>query len=146
MKICLVCSAGGHLTEALRIGENIEGEKFYTTFYSPHLAETLAGEEYYTVMDPRRNPLRFIVNFLQTFLLLLKKRPDVIISTGAGVTFSFCLLGKLMGAKIIYVECGCRVTEPSLAARMIYPLSDLFIVRWKPLLRYFKKARLGGMS
>jgi UDP-N-acetylglucosamine:LPS N-acetylglucosamine transferase len=127
MKICLVCSAGGHLTEALRIGENIKGEKFYTTFYSPHLKETLVGKEYYTVMDPRRNPLRAIVNFLQTFSIILKKRPDVIISTGAGVTFSFCLLGKLM-------------------ARMIYPLSDLFIVRWEPLLKYFKKARLGGMS
>jgi UDP-N-acetylglucosamine:LPS N-acetylglucosamine transferase len=146
MKICLACSAGGHLTEALKIGENISGEKFYATFYSPHLEETLEGKECYMVIDPRRNPLRFLVNFLQVFSLLLKKRPDVIISTGAGVTFSFCLLGKLMGAKIVYVECGCRVTEPSLAARMIYPLSDLFIVRWKPLLKYFKRARLGDIS
>ena len=146
MKICLVCSAGGHLTEALKIGENIKGEKFYVTFYSPHIEETLEGNEYYTLTDPRRNPLRFTLNFIQTLSLLLKKRPDVIISTGAGVTFSSCVLGKLLGAKIIYVECGCRVTEPSIAARMIYPLSDLFIVRWSPLLKYFKKAKLGAIS
>jgi len=146
MKICLVCSAGGHLTEALKIGENIAGEKFYATFYSPHLDETLDGKEYHVVMDPRRNPARFAINFLQAFSLLVKKRPDVIISTGAGVTFSFCLLGKMLGSKIIYVECGCRVTKPSIAARLIYPLSDLFIVRWKPLVKYFSRAKLGEIS
>ncbi len=146
MLICLACSAGGHLTEALKIGENISGEKSYVTFYSPHLEETLVEKKYYTVMDPRRNPLRFLVNFLQTFFIIIKKRPDVIVSTGAGVTFSFCMIGKLLGSKIIYVECGCRVTEPSLAARMIYPISDLFIVRWKPLTKYFSRAKLGEIS
>lgn len=146
MKICLVSSAGGHLSEALKIGENVIGEKFYVTFYSPHLGETLDGKEYQVVMDPRRNPARFVINFLQAFSILIKKRPDVIISTGAGVTLSFCLIGKILGSKIIYVECGCRITRPSIAARLIYPLSDLFIVRWKPLMKYFSRARLGEIS
>jgi UDP-N-acetylglucosamine:LPS N-acetylglucosamine transferase len=143
MRICLASSAGGHLTEALEIGRGIDGEKFFVTFHSPHLKDTLREWEYYVITDPRRNPIRLMKAFLQSLKLLLIKRPDVVISTGAGVTVPICYLGKMFGARIIYVECGCRVTKPSIGARIIYPIADLFIVRWKPLLKYFKRAKYG---
>lgn len=143
MRICLASSAGGHLTEALEIGNGINGEKFFITFPSPHLRETFRDKEYYVIIDPRRNPIRLMKAFLQTLKLLWQKRPDVVISTGAGVTIPICYLGKIFGAKIVYVECGCRVTEPSMGARIIYPIADMFVVRWKPLLKYFKNAEYG---
>jgi UDP-N-acetylglucosamine:LPS N-acetylglucosamine transferase len=147
LKICLACSAGGHLTEALDIGEALEKKKdtdiFYVTFPSPHLKATLEGRKYYTITDPRRSPVRFFASLYQALKVLRRERPDVVISTGAGVTVPVCYLGKTFGAKVVYVECGCRVTTPSLAGRIIYPIADLFIVRWRPLLKYFKKAKLG---
>jgi UDP-N-acetylglucosamine:LPS N-acetylglucosamine transferase len=144
MKVCIACSAGGHLTEALRIANSIKYSKFLMTFRSPHLRKTIKFK-YHTITDPRRNPLRLAITFFQTLYILLKERPDVIISTGAGVTLSACYLGKLFGCKLIYVECAAQVTEPSWTGRLVYPITDLFIVQWRTLLKFYPRSKYGGL-
>lgn len=143
MKICYVCSAGGHFTEALRIFKRLDYDGFFITFES----ENLKGrkEKIYNIMDFKRNPLKFIFSLFQTTRILLKERPDVILSTGAGLAVPCCLLGKVAGCKVIHLEIGCNVSKPSLSGRMIYPIADLFIVEWKKLLHFYPKAKYGGL-
>jgi hypothetical protein len=37
-----------------------------------------------------------------------------------------------------------RVERPTLTARLLYPFSDLFIVQWPDLLKYFPRAKYLG--
>jgi UDP-N-acetylglucosamine:LPS N-acetylglucosamine transferase len=78
--------------------------------------------------------------------ILLKERPDVIVSTGGGeIAIPFCYIGKILGAKVIFIETLARINEPSAGGKYIYPISDLFLVQWKSLLnKYGNKAKYWG--
>ena len=144
MTVCVISSAGGHLAEALAAISEVRAECYFVTYDEPHVRTRLAGKEVYYVIDPHVSPLLYIKNVWQSFRILIRKRPKVIVSTGAGIAVATCFLGKLMGKKIIFIENGARVTTPSRTGRLIYPIADLFIVQWKPMLRHYPKAIYGG--
>ena len=130
MNICIVCSAGGHLTEILLVKEAYNKyNKFFITFKRENSIELAKKEKVYFVEDPERNFKNFIKCALQTLKILLKERPRVLISTGAGVAVPACFLGKfLLKSKIIFIESFCRINKASLSGRIIYHISDLFFV------------------
>lgn len=144
MKVCLACSAGGHLTELLQIKKVFEKhEYFFVTF---RREDTINFEErVYFVEDPKRNLLKLVKNVFQAARILLIERPNVIITTGAGVVVPLCYVGKLLGTRIIYIESFARIDSASLSGKLIYPIADLFFVQWRHLLgKYGKKAQYGG--
>ena len=144
IKLCITCSPGGHWREAERAAERLLCDRYYVTFYSPRLEETARTKRVYYVVHARRNPLAQFWNMWQSLWILLKERPEVILSTGAGVTIPTCLLGRLLGAKLIFVESGGNVYTPSLTGRLLYHFSDLFLVQWEPLMVHFPEAIYGG--
>lgn len=147
IKVCIVCSAGGHLTEILQIKESFEKfSHFFITFKREDTVEFGKNENIYFVENPGRNMASFLKCLFQNFLILLKERPKAIISTGAGIAIPTCYLAKiLLKTKIIFIESFCRIKEPSLSGKIIYPISDLFFVQWKRMLKkYGKKAIYRG--
>ncbi|HFD79161.1 MAG TPA: UDP-N-acetylglucosamine--LPS N-acetylglucosamine transferase [Gammaproteobacteria bacterium] len=144
MSVCIVCSAGGHLSEALAATEKLSGERYYVTFDEPHVRERLKGEEVYYVVDPHVSPILYMKNAFQSLLLFIRKRPRVVISNGAGIALATCVYAKLAGAKLIFIETGARVTTPSRTGKLVYRFADLFIVQWRPLLKHYPKAVYGG--
>lgn len=144
--ICLISSSGGHLYEIMQVAAQLRDKnRFYVTSSLPHVKDSLVGEELYYVTDPHVSPFKYILNFIQTLFLYVKKRPKIIITTGAGIALSMCCIGKLCGSKIVFVESGARVHRPSRTARVLYHIADLFIVQWEPLLKCFPKAKYGGV-
>ena len=84
-----------------------------------------------------------------TFLavrILYKERPDVIISSGAAVAIPFFYLGKIFGAKTVYIEVFDRVDGPTMTGKIVYPVTDRFIVQWEEMKKVYPKAiNLGGI-
>jgi len=145
MKICLACSAGGHLTEILQLLPILENyDFFFFTFGTGHSKLTLKKYKSYFTIDPLRKPLKMLKVIFHSLFVLFKERPDVIISTGANVTVPICLLGKLFGSRLIYIECSAQVFKPSLSGKLLYHFSNLFFVQWKYLIKYYKNAIYGG--
>jgi UDP-N-acetylglucosamine:LPS N-acetylglucosamine transferase len=143
--LCVVCSAGGHLTEALLAVDDVDYPKYFVTYKLPHTDQTLSKYAYYYIINPHKNMFKYPVNFLQSLKIYFQKRPAFILSTGSGMTIATCLIGKLFGSKIIYIETGARIYIPSMTGRLLYYFSDLFIVQWKPLLTFFPKGVYGGL-
>jgi len=146
MKICLICSAGGHLTQLLQL-EDLWKE--YGYFYVTHKKEITKDlpKKYktYFVQDTGRNPFSFLINFLQSFFILFVEKPNVIVTTGGGVAIPMTYMGKFFGKKIIFIESFSRVENPSSTGKLLYPIADLFLVQWKFLLKkYGHKAKYGG--
>jgi beta-1,4-N-acetylglucosaminyltransferase len=85
---------------------------------------------------------------IKIFFILLKERPAILFSTGSEIAIPSFYLGKLLfRTKLIYLECSAQVYQASLTGRLVYPITDLFLVQWKPLLkRYGTKAKyVGGL-
>lgn len=144
-KLCVVCSAGGHLTEALLAVDGVDHPKFIVTYKLPHIYQSLAGFDRYYITNPHKNFLKYALNFIQSFKIYIKLRPKYILSTGSGVTIAICLIGKAFGSKIIFIETGARIYQPSMTGKLLYYFSDLFIVQWKPLLKIYHKGVFGGL-
>ncbi|MDY4476101.1 MAG: PssD/Cps14F family polysaccharide biosynthesis glycosyltransferase [Roseburia faecis] len=145
--ICFTASCGGHLEELSRLSEIVGKDDFLFTEKSMcHNIEWCNNVVY--VSQINRKEIFFILKFIWLFMksgyVLLKKKPDVIISTGALVTYPICFLGKICGKKIIYIESFARVDQASLTGKLMYKIADLFIVQWKELLNIYPNAIYGG--
>jgi UDP-N-acetylglucosamine:LPS N-acetylglucosamine transferase len=145
-KIGLICSPGGHLVEVLQLLEAFEGYPIFFLTYKEKA--TLNRKNTYWIMNFARNPLYLIIGILKILLIFLKEKPKILFSTGAEIAIPSFYIGKfLFHTKLIYLECSAQVYRPSLTGRFVYPITDLFLVQWEPLLRqYGPRARyMGGL-
>lgn len=146
MKICIISSAGGHLKEILQIRKVFERhEHFFVTFNREDAKAPLKNKRKYFVNDPKRNPFKMVLNLFQSVRIFLKEMPDLVISTGAGMAIPTCFISKIFGKKIIFIESMAAVYRPSFSGRMVYPISDLFIIQWRSLKKFYPKAVYGGI-
>lgn len=143
MKICLACSHGGHLTELLELAEAFKGHRTFLVTYVCRRTKEMRAD--YTMPDIGYNPLRMLWAFLKVFWIFCKERPDAIVSIGAEIAIPTFYLGKLFGARTIFIESVCRINSASLAGKIVYPISDKFFVQWKQTLAHYgEKARYFG--
>lgn len=149
-RVCFISSSGGHWEELLCLKSIAdENESFFVTEQSGQNADSNL-HKLYTLPQINRQEKHFFTHFVNLFVdawrILQKERPEVVITTGALVAFPFCLLAKLQGKKIIYIESFARVNQRSLTGRLVYPFADLFLVQWKPMLEHYPKAKyIGGI-
>ena len=95
----------------------------------------------YPCYFPTNRSLKALIkNTKIAWKVLRKERPDLIISSGAAVAVPFFYLGKLFGAKLIYVEVFDRIDKPTMSGKMVYPIADKFIVQWEEQKQVYKKA------
>jgi len=143
MKICLVCSYGGHLTEILEMMNAFEGHEIFFLTYDA--VRTRQLEDAYLVHHIGFNPLRMAASLPRIWHVLRKERPDVIVSTGSEIAIPVFYLAKLLGIKTIFIEAWTRVYKPTGTGRIVYPVSDVFLVQWEELLAaYGPKAQYKG--
>jgi hypothetical protein len=57
---------------------------------------------------------------------------------------AFCIISRILGSKLIYIESGANISKPTITGRILYPFANLFIVQWEEMLRHFPKAVYGG--
>ena len=142
-KICIPSSSGGHLTHMwlLKPIWSQVSDRFWVTFDKEDANSLLEGELVYHCHYPtNRNIPNLLKNVALAIKVLRKERPDLIISSGAAVAVPFFLIGKLLGAKLVYVEVFDRVDKPTMTGRMLNGIADLFVVQWPEQLDVYKRA------
>ena len=142
MKVCLVGSSGGHLTHLYMLKPFWQDkERFWVTFNKEAANSILEGEQDYHCYYPTNRSLKaLLINTRLAWKVLRKERPDVIVSSGAAVAVPFFYLGKLFGMKTIYIEVFDRIDKPTMTGKMVYPVTDRFIVQWEEMKQVYKKA------
>lgn len=108
-----------------------QGERHWVTFALPDAESRLGGEDITWAFYPTtRNLKNFVKNLFLARRVLKANRPDVIISTGAGLAVPFFMLGRFYGARTVFLEVFDRVDSRTLTGRLCRPLADLFLVQW----------------
>ena len=142
MKICLVGSSGGHLTHLYMLKAIWEEkERFWVTFDKDDARSLLKNEKMYPCYYPTNRSIKALIkNTKIAWRILRTEKPDLIISSGAAVAVPFFYLGKLLGSKLIYIEVFDRIDAPTLTGKLVYTITDRFIVQWDEMKKIYPKS------
>ena len=142
LKICLVCSSGGHLAQLYQIKPYWQDkEHFWVTFNKEDANSLLENEQVYHCYYPtNRNFKNLLKNTFLALKVLKKERPNIIISTGAAVAVPFFYIGKLFKTKNIYIEVFDRVDKPTMTGKLVQPVCDKTIVQWDEMTKVYKNS------
>jgi len=148
VKACFIASSGGHWEELMCLKPIAqEHDTFYVTEEGGQ-AKDSSLENIYLLPQINRRQKDFLWRFLKLMVsagkIMRREKPEFLVTTGALIAFPFCLYGKLLGTKVIYIESFARVSDRSLTGRLVYPIADLFLVQWESLLELYPKAKYVG--
>lgn len=131
MAVLLTCSAGGHLTEMRQLSPFYQKyPHFFVTFRRPDTESLAQSENVHFIERPARNPIQTLRAFSQAWKIVSRKKPKMVISTGADVTVPVCLAAKLQGIPVYFIESFCRPYSPSWSGRIISLFADKVIYQW----------------
>lgn len=146
-KVCFTASSGGHFEQLTMLNPLMKKYQSFVITEKTNYEINLKEQIYYVDQINRHEKLflfKFIKLFIKSFKIYLKEKPDVIISLGALSTFPICIVGKIFGKKVIFIESFAKVTSPTLTGKLVYKFADLFVVQWEDLKKIYPKSTYGG--
>lgn len=149
-KVIFVSSSGGHLSEILKLEPLFKEYNYLLVTENTVVTENL--KDSYNIdflkYGPNKNKIKyvgvFIYNIIKSIKILLKFKPDTVISTGAQVGGIMCFFAKVFNKKVIYIESLAKVNSLSTTGKMVYKFADKFYVQWKCLEEKYPKAEYLG--
>ncbi len=134
IRIMAVASGGGHWVQLQRVMPAFEGHDVTFVTINPTYKADVPGERVLIVRDSTRwNKLGLIILGLQVFLSLIRIRPHIVVSTGAAPGFMAIVLGRLLGAKTVWLDSIANVEEVSMSGRMVRRWAVLWLTQWPHL-------------
>lgn len=155
MKLLVVLGEGGHTSELLNLID-LMGDR-YEYHYIISQEDNLSAKRIkhsgpiHILPRPRGKDTKAVRAAFLTLLagikslsVLIRVRPDAIVSTGPAIAVPVFMLGKLLGAKAIFVETGSRIRALSMTGKIMYRWADMFFVQWPQLAEQLPKAIFAG--
>lgn len=155
-KVLVVLGMGGHTAQILRLVEML-GDAYNYEYVIGHDDQTSTAKikfpgRVHLMRNPRlmedKSLAKVAVNMIpasfQAIQILQRARPYAILSAGPALTIPLFWLAKMKGIKTMFVESWVRVHHKSLTGKLVYPISDLFIVQWESMKKVYPKAVYAG--
>lgn len=145
-KMCLVASSGGHMSELLKLSVIWQRQNavFVTTTDVVRAKLQKDGAVYVVGECNRQNPWKTAIVFWRCLKTVIKEKPGVVISTGAATGFMVCLLGKCLGAKVVWLDSIANTVTLSMSGRMIRPFADLILSQWPEVAAKYPNVEYAG--
>ena len=130
-RILVVLGEGGHTKEVITLVEMLGADIAYGYIVvdDDEVSAHKIGRQgpVYRVKRPRdkdhhllRDMARTVFSAYQSLGVLIRFKPDAILTTGPSVAVPACIMARLLGKKVIFVETGSRVTALSTTGRIMY--------------------------
>ena len=146
VRVLFACSAGGHLAQLLRLEPWYRDHDVrWVTFDLPDAVSLLPDDAVVWAYHPTTRSLKNLVrNAALAVREIARTRPQLIVSSGAAIAVPFFWIGKLFGAKTVYVEVIDRIDTRTLSARLVSPVTDLIVAQDPAQLEQFPGSHLIG--
>jgi len=72
---------------------------------------------------------------LEVLWIVVKERPDIVITTGAAPGVAAIRAGKLIGARTIWLDSIANIEQMSMSGEKVRPYADLWLTQWEHLAR-----------
>lgn len=150
IRLCVGASAGGHMNQLLKLLEHSERWPIQPEFYITTLQE-LAGKlaerggPVYVIGEcNRHHPFKALRSVFRSFRVVLKERPDAVVTTGSMPLMMFCAFAKLFGAKIVWIDSIANIETLSMSGRMASRFADLVISQWPDVAKKYNNVEYVG--
>ena len=147
MKLVFAASSGGHYEQLMMLKPLMERHDSCVVTEKTSYNAKSDIRTYYMVQVNRKEILfipKMIVNSFRAVRIIFKEKPDAIICTGVLAMIPLCLIGKMKGCKLIYLESFAKVTSATLSGKLLYKYADRFYVQWESMLDIFPNAVYKG--
>jgi UDP-N-acetylglucosamine:LPS N-acetylglucosamine transferase len=133
-KVLAVASSGGHWVQLLRIIPAFSNfEIVYVTVLDSYRSQ-VSESKFYVVNDANRwNKIGLIRQALKLAWIVGNERPDVVVSTGAAPGYFALLLGRLFGARTIWIDSLANIDHVSMSGEQVGRYADLWLTQWPHL-------------
>ena len=148
-KICLISSSGGHFEQLLMLQKLKDKNDIFIVTEKTKYNKKDNKINYY-VKQVNRKEIMFIPKMImilfKSLYILLKEKPDVIISTGVLACIPMLFLGHLFKKKVIYIESFAKINSPTMTGKLVYKRNwaNQFYVQWESMLEFYPKAIYKG--
>ncbi len=132
-RVLFIASSGGHLAQIMALRPWWEQrERSWATFDTPDVVSQLDGEQIDFVRHPTtRNIPNLLRNTVIAWRVLRDRRPDLVVSTGAGAAIPFFVFARVLGINSAYIEVYDRITSRTVTGRVCRPFASVFCVQWE---------------
>ena len=151
-KVLFISSTGGHLSEMLQlkdmfnrydykiITEKTKSNLKLKKYYGNRISYLVYGTKDHKLSYP----FKLLYNCFKSLYFYLKIHPDYVITTGAHTAGPMCLIAKLFGSRVIYIETFANINTKTITGKLLYPVSDKFIVQWDSMKKLYPNSIVGG--
>jgi UDP-N-acetylglucosamine:LPS N-acetylglucosamine transferase len=130
-KVLAVASAGGHWTELMLIKEAFEGCDVAFVCTMEMYRSEVSHSRFYAIPGVSRLYKRYIpISIAKLLWILIKEKPEVVITTGSAPGMLALLFGKLFGARTVWIDSIANVEKMSFSGKMAKNFADLWLTQW----------------
>lgn len=134
IRVLAVASGGGHWVQLRRLAPAFEGCDVTYVTTEPGYRDEVAPARFFRINDASRwNKPAVVLAALRMFLIVLRVRPNVVISTGAAPGYLALRLGGFLGARTMWVDSIANAEELSMSGRMAGKIADAWLTQWPHL-------------
>jgi UDP-N-acetylglucosamine:LPS N-acetylglucosamine transferase len=135
-KLLAVSSGGGHWVQLLRVAEAFRDcEVIFTTTHASYRPQA-PGHRFYAVCDcSRSSKIALLRTAWQLAIIIIRERPDIVVSTGAAPGYIALRLARLAGAKTVWLDSIANVDQLSLSGLKVGRYANLWLTQWPHLER-----------
>jgi UDP-N-acetylglucosamine--N-acetylmuramyl-(pentapeptide) pyrophosphoryl-undecaprenol N-acetylglucosamine transferase len=150
-RIGLLASGGGHVRQLLDLEPVWSEHDYFFVTEDTALGRTLSEQHRAHFVphfawgqaklgSPFQLFFRAFVSLFRSAGIMLRERPQLVISTGAGAVFPAVLWARLLGARVIVAESFARFEKPSLFGRIAAPFAHHMVVQSAKLAPFYPRA------
>lgn len=134
MKILAIASVGGHWIQLLRLKPAFDQNELVFVSTKKSFAEMVPGHKYYNIPDfNRNNKLGLIRSLFKMAVIIKREKPKFVITTGAAPGLIGLFVGKIFGAKTIWIDSIANVEQLSMSGRIALKFSNRVYTQWPEL-------------
>lgn len=130
--VLAVASGGGHWEQMMLLRPALD--RFETTYVTtnPDAARRDGIDGNLAIPDANRHvPLAAIRTLASAIRIVVRSRPDVVVSTGALPGLACLIIGRMMGAKTVWIDSMANSEQLSISGRFARPFASLWLTQWQ---------------
>lgn len=135
-KLLAISSGGGHWVQLLRVRSAFEGCRVVYATVSLSYRSDVEPAEFFLIPDSNRwQKFALLRTALAVLILVVRYKPDVVVTTGAAPGYFGARIGKLFGSRVIWIDSVANAEEISMSGRLVGSFVDLWLTQWPHLAR-----------
>jgi UDP-N-acetylglucosamine:LPS N-acetylglucosamine transferase len=130
-RVLAIASGGGHWAQLMRLRPAFEGVDLHYATVDPSAAAIVRPAPVHLYADANAGtPLRLVLATLQILRIVLRVRPDVVISTGAAGGYLAIRIARHLGARTLFIDSIANAQALSTSARLAQSAADRVFSQW----------------